>query len=190
MALAAVPSAVAVADAAGVSVAVHASGTAVHEGQRVSYAIEVHNGTGHAMLEAVVTQQLPPNLAFVAAFPAARREGRRLTWTLAVPAHGTTRITMTGAARRPHRLGSRLVTDQAAAHGGRRPQLATMVCVREDPAAGPLACATGRSTLRPDRMPHRLKGVAAGGTAAGAVGAWSLGVRVRRRRRSAQVSQR
>src|SRR5205823_4890063 len=118
----------------GVSVAVHATGTA-RAGQRVSYAIEVRNPTDHAMPDTVVTQQLPPNLAFLAASPAAHRDGdgRHLTWTLAVPAHGVTRITMTGAAGRPHH--------ESLVHSGRHAYLTTTVCVQED--QGVPACTKG-----------------------------------------------
>ncbi|NUP50491.1 MAG: DUF11 domain-containing protein, partial [Catenulispora sp.] len=134
----------------GVSVAVHTSGNA-REGQRVSYAIEVRNATDHALPEAVVTQQLPADLAFVAATPTARRDGRHLSWTLDLPAHGVARITMTGAAEHPHH--------QSLVHSGRHSHLTTTVCVRGDD--GVLACATGSSALRSGGAPRWRRSAAA-----------------------------
>lgn len=163
------------------SVAVHASATA-HEGQRVSYAIEIRNPTDHAMRDAVVTQQLPANLAFLAASPTAHRDGRHLSWTLAVPAHGVVRITMTGSAGRPHH--------QSLGHSGRRAYLTTTVCVRGD--SGSLACTKGRSALRMDRTPSWQRGVAAASLAGAVFGAALVGVRLWRGwrgRRSRQVSE-
>ncbi|GAA2021789.1 hypothetical protein GCM10009839_18660 [Catenulispora yoronensis] len=167
--------------------AVRATGGAVHEGQHVSYAIEVRNGTDHALPDAVVTQQLPANLAFVTASPTARREGHRLTWTLALPAHGIARISMTGAAGRPHHWGSRPVGDQAVAHGGRHGQIATTVCVRADADTGILACATGRSALRANRMPRWQRSAAAFGLLVAVVGGALAGARIWWRRRARRV---
>lgn len=157
--------------------AVHTSGN-VREGQRVSYAIEVRNATDRALPEAVVTQQLPPNLEFVAASPTARRDGRHLSWTLAVPAHGVARITMTGAAEHPHH--------QSLVHSGRHSHLTTTVCVSEDD--GVLACATGRSALLSDGAPRWQRGAAAVAFAATVAAAPLVVVRLRRGRRSRQVS--
>jgi len=67
-------------------------------GQDVSYAIVVRNTTDRAVPDAVITQQLPASLDYTGATPTPHRTGRHLTWTLAIPAHGTARITTTGAA--------------------------------------------------------------------------------------------
>ena len=163
--------------AAPLSVAVQTSG-----GRDVSYAIVVRNTTDRAVSDAVVTQQLPASLDFTGATPTPQRTGRHLTWTLAIPAHGTAHITTTGAPA--GRLGARPldhVTQAGALRRGHHGQLTTTVCVRED--AGPEACAIGRSTLRAHAL-SRGERIAAGMACAAGVTAACLGaVRVWRRRR-------
>jgi len=159
------------------SVAVQASG-----GQDVSYAIVVRNTTGHVVPDAVITQQLPSSMDYVAADPPPHRTGRRLSWTLAIPAHGTARITTTGATGR-HR-GARLldhVTQSGALHRGRHRRQTTTVCVRED--TGPQSCATGRGAPRPESLSHWESSALALGFAGAAASALLIAMRVRGRRR-------
>jgi uncharacterized repeat protein (TIGR01451 family) len=174
------------------SVVVHATGA-----RDVSYAIDVHNSADRPVADAVVTQLLPPGLDYLAATPPARRTGRRLTWTLAIPAHGTLRIVTTTVGG--HRLGARPlahVTQAGAAehgHHGRhlgRAQPATTVCAGED--AGPQACATGPGA-RPARTLTHWEHIAlliAGVGGAAAVAALFAGRWARRRRRRAGVLER
>lgn len=159
------------------SVAVHATGT-----QNVSYAIDVHNTTNHTVPDAIITQQLPPNLDYVTATPPPHRTGRRLSWTLAIPAHGTARITTTGTAGR-HRGARPLdhVTQSGVLHRGSHRHPATTVCVRED--TGPQSCATGRGALRPESLSRWESGALALGFAGAAVTALLTAMRVRGRRR-------
>jgi uncharacterized repeat protein (TIGR01451 family) len=174
----AVPAPVAAPASAGpLSVAVQASG-----GQDVSYAIVVRNTADHAVPDAVITQQLPPSMDYVAATPVPQRTGHHLSWTLTIPAHGTARITTTGAAG--HHLGARPldhVTQAGTLHHGHHRQLMTTVCVRED--TGPQACATGRGALRPESLSRWEHGALAIGSFAAVLAACFGGVRIWRRRR-------
>jgi hypothetical protein len=160
------------------SVAVEAGG-----GPDVSYAIQVHNTTGRAVPDAVITQRLPPNLDYVDAVPPPERTGQNLTWTLAIPAHGTARITTTGTADR--HLGGRPLAHvtQAGALHDPHPQLTTTVCVRED--TGPQACATGRSALRESTLPGWGRIALGPAIVALTAGAWYLW-----RRRTARAGRR
>jgi uncharacterized repeat protein (TIGR01451 family) len=161
-----------------VAVAVQAGG-----GQDVSYAIVVRNTTDRAVPDAVITQQLPAGLDYIAAIPTPHRAGQHLTWTLAIPAHGTARITTTGAAG--HHLEARPldhVMPAGTVHRGHHRQLMTTVCVRED--TGPQACATGHSTLRADSLSRWERGAAALAGLGGAAAASFGGARVWRRRRA------
>ena len=167
------------------SVAVQASG-----GQDVSYAIEVRNTTDHPVPDAVITQQLPAGLDYVAATPAPHRTGRHLTWTLAIPAHGTARITTTGAAG--HHLGARPLAHVTQAgttlHHGHHRQPTTTVCAGEN--TGPRACATGRGALRSEALTRWERGAMAM-AGAGAVAALCFaGLGLRRRRRVAGAPER
>ncbi|WP_194926989.1 DUF11 domain-containing protein [Catenulispora pinisilvae] len=169
------------------SVAVQAGG-----GQDVSYAIEVRNTTDHPVPDAVITQQLPPGVDYVAATPAPHRTGRHLTWTLAIPAHGTARITTTGAAG--HHLGARPLAHVTQAgttlHHGHHRQPTTTVCAGED--TGPRACATGRGALRSEALTRWERGgMALAMAGAGAVAALCFaGLGLRRRRRVAGALER
>ncbi|MEY9931180.1 putative repeat protein (TIGR01451 family) [Catenulispora sp. GP43] len=159
------------------SVAVQASGA-----QDVSYAIEVRNTTDQTVTDAVITQQLPPGLDYVAATPAPHRTGRHLSRTLTIPAHGTARIATTGAAG--HHLAARPldhVTQAGPEHHGHRQPLTT-VCARED--TGPQSCATGRGALRPQTVSDRERGtLVTAGAATATIAALLAGTRLRRRRR-------
>jgi len=164
------------------SVAVQASG-----GQDVSYAIVVRNTTDHVVPDAVITQQLPPSMDYVTAIPPAHRTGRHLTWTLAIPAHSTARITTTSAAA--HHVGARPlahVTQAGTLHHGHRGATTTTVCASED--TGPQSCATGRGALRPEALSRGESDAAlvAGGVGGAAV-VWLAGLAVWRRRRRARV---
>jgi len=180
------------------SVVVHASGA-----RDVSYAIDVHNSTDRTVPDAVVTQQLPPGLEYRAATPIPHRIGRRhLTWTLAIPAHGTARIVTTTVGAAPahgHRLGARPlahVTQAGAAdHGHHGPHLrppppTTTVCARED--AGPQACATGRGAQPTRALSHWERTALVIGAVGGAVALAASfgGVRGWRRRRAAGALER
>lgn len=183
------------------SVVVHATGA-----RDVSYAIDVHNSTDHPVPDAVITQQLPPSLDYLAAAPPPRRTGRHLTWTLAIPAHGTTRIVTSTVAVAPadgNRLGARPLAhadqaDQAAGtvvhghHGWhlRQPRPTTTVCARED--TGPQACATSRGAQPTRTLSHWGRTALVTGGVGGAIAlAASLGgVRAWRRRRAAGALER
>lgn len=152
-------------------------------GQDVSYAIVVRNTTDRAVPDAVITQQLPASLDYTGATPTPHRTGRHLTWTLAIPAHGTARITTTGAAG--HHLEARPldhVTQAGTVHRGHDRQLTTTVCARED--TGPQACATGRSTLHGESLSRWERAAAALACLTGAAAACLGGARVWRRRRA------
>jgi uncharacterized repeat protein (TIGR01451 family) len=168
----------AAADASPLSVAVQASGS-----QDVSYAIVVRNSADYAVPDAVITQQLPSSMDYVAANPPPHRTGRRrLSWSLAIPAHGTVRITTTGTTGR-HRGARPLdhVTQSGVLHRGSHRHPATTVCVRED--TGPQSCATGRGALRPESLSRWESGALALGFAGAAVTALLTAMRVRGRRR-------
>lgn len=164
------------AHASPLSVAVRASG-----GQDVSYAIVVRNTTDHAVPDAVITQQLPPGMDYIAATPPPHRTGRHLSWSVAIPAHGTARITTTGAAG--HRGGARPldhVTPAGALHHGHHRHATTTVCVRED--TGPQSCATGRGALRPESLSRWEGGALALGFAGAAATVLLTATRAWRRR--------
>ncbi|MBS2535111.1 DUF11 domain-containing protein [Catenulispora sp. NF23] len=167
------------------SVAVQASG-----GQDVSYAIEVRNTTDQPVTDAVITQQLPAGLDYVAATPAPRRSGHHLTWTLAIPAHGTARITTTGAVG--HHLGARPLAHVTQAgttlHHGHHPQPTTTVCAGEN--TGPRACATGRGALRPETLTRFERGAMAMACAGAMAALCFAGLGLRRRRRAAGALER
>ena len=127
----------------------------------------VRNATDHAVPNAVITQQLPSSMDYVAATPPPHRTGRNLSWTLAIPAHGIARITTTGAAGR--HLGARPldhVTQAGALHHGHHRHLMTTVCVRE--GTGRQACVTGRGALRQESLPRWESGALALGFAGAA----------------------
>ncbi|MEY9862763.1 putative repeat protein (TIGR01451 family) [Catenulispora sp. GAS73] len=170
-----------------VALSVQAGGGRADGGQDVSYAIVVRNTTDRAVPDAVITQQLPANLDYTGGTPTPHRTGSHLTWTLAIPAHGTARITTTGAAER-HLEARPLdhVTQADTVHRGHHRQLTTTVCARDAGGGdtGPQACATGHSTLHAQSLSRWERTAAAlaclTGTAAACLGA----ARVWRRRRA------
>ncbi|WP_194920760.1 DUF11 domain-containing protein [Catenulispora rubra] len=170
-----------------VALSVQASGAQADGGQDVSYAIVVRNTSDRAVPDAVITQQLPASLDYTGATPTPHRTGRHLTWTLAIPAHGTAHITTTGATG--HHLEARPLdhaTQAGTVHRGHHQQLTTTVCARDAGGGdtGPQACATGHSTLHAESL-SRWEGTAA--ALAGLTGASAAcfgAARLRRRRRA------
>ncbi|ACU70868.1 conserved hypothetical protein [Catenulispora acidiphila DSM 44928] len=166
------------------SVAVQATG-----GQDVSYAIVVHNTTDHAVPDALITQQLPPSLHYITATPPPHHTGHHLTWTLTIPAHGTTRITTTSAA--DHHLAARPLdhTPQPGTpHRGHHQQQLTTVCVRE--ATGPQSCATEPAAPGPHPLPRRQHAALTTTAAATTAAALLAATRLRRRRRTPRALER
>lgn len=169
------------------SVAIQATGA-----QDVSYAIKISNTTAYTVTDAVITQQLPSGLDYVTATPAPHRTDRHLTWTLTIPAHGTARITTTGAPG--HHLAARPldhITQAGTPHHGHHPHPTTTVCARED--TGPQSCATGRGALHPQPVSHSERAtLTLAAAAAATIAALLAAPRFRRgrRRRAANALER
>jgi uncharacterized repeat protein (TIGR01451 family) len=145
---------------------------AVKRGDRLTYTIDVGNSGEGGTPSLLLSQTLPPGLAFVSATPEGQVSGDRITWRRKLPAGGSGR----------YRVVARV--DQVPAPARR---LAVVACATIKADRRPLVCATD-SDILPAAAPHEDHEASASGQSLWYVGAAlalllmaSLGLHLRRR---------
>ncbi|MFC6086188.1 hypothetical protein [Sphaerisporangium aureirubrum] len=115
---------------------------AVKRGDRLVYTIDVGNSGAHGTPSLLLSQTLPPGLAFVSAKPEGKVSGGRISWRRTLPAGGSGRYSVVTRVERVPEPARRLaVVACAALKTGRRP----LVCATDSdvlPAAAPAAAET------------------------------------------------
>ncbi|WP_416970242.1 hypothetical protein [Streptomyces sp. 4F14] len=176
----------------GLGVTVHRTDADVREGTRVHYTVDVTNPGDHPYPAAVVTQLMPGGMKYVTATPAGRASGNEVTWTVRVPAHGHTRITVTAMPGSPEAVREAQfvkVRQPERTDGKAKSSMSTTVCVRGKAGDRGTTCASDFAAL--EARPGAEGGGssygwltgAAGLLGAAGVGGWWV---LRRRREAAQ----
>lgn len=138
--------------ASDIEITVEAGGDGrMHEGERLSYDITVHNAGDDAYADAVIVQMLPAGFTVVSVEPQGEREASAVRWVRDLPAGATQRLSVVAVAGRETSPGgasqARSVVQPDQIDIPAAGQFTSTVCVRQ--AGGSmLGCASDAAVLR------------------------------------------